>query len=360
MKITCLIDNLGAGGAQRQIVMLAKLLNEASHQVTILTYYPQDFFLASLNKFGIKYICIDEPRPLFRVYKIRKTLKSFNQDLVISFLKTPVLLSEISSLPFKNWKLIVSERNADEGNDSQLKYRRFMHLIADYIVVNSNTNQKLIKKNAPWLKKIETIYNCVDLEYFSPTDTRNIDTNEKIKIICVGKYSYQKNILGLINAVSLMINNYSIDFQIDWYGQKVLDDDTFINAKAEINRLNLKDIFYLHEPTKSIRNLYRTSSVLVLPSFYEGVPNVVCEAMACGLPVIASDVCDNNKFILDGYNGFLFNPSDYRSISKALIMFSKMSTNDVKKMGSRSRIKAKELFSEKLFIAKYLHLINNL
>ena len=45
MKITCFIDNLSAGGAQRQMVMLATLLQEAGHDVTILTYYPDDFFL---------------------------------------------------------------------------------------------------------------------------------------------------------------------------------------------------------------------------------------------------------------------------------------------------------------------------
>lgn len=360
MKITCFIDNLGAGGAQRQIIMLAKLLKKASHDVTILTYYPQDFFLPNVINSGVSYICIDEPRPLFRIYKIRKTLKSLNQDLVIAFLKTPVFLAELSSLPYKKWKLIVSERNADIRNDKQLKYRRFLHLLSDYIIVNSYTNQKLINDNAPWLKKIETIYNCVDLEYFSPINNGIKKIDKKIRVISVGKYSRQKNILGLIEAVSFIKNNHTMDFQVDWYGDQVFDDDTFINAKSEINRLNLNNVFFLHGPSKSIRDLYRLSSVLLLPSFYEGVPNVVCEAMACGLPVMVSDVSDNNKFISDGDNGYLFNPNDLPSISKALVKFAELSKDDIKLMRASSRNKAEKLFSETVFINNYLKIISAL
>ena len=51
MKIVCLIDNLSAGGAQRQMVMLAKLLKQNGHDITILTYYPHDFFLQEVLDF---------------------------------------------------------------------------------------------------------------------------------------------------------------------------------------------------------------------------------------------------------------------------------------------------------------------
>ena len=127
MKITCFIDNLSAGGAQRQIVILATLLQKAGHEVTILTYYPHDFFLGEVVNSSVGYLCINEPRLLFRVYKIRKALNSLKQDVVIAFLKTPVLLAELSSLPYKKWNLIVSERNAyPEGIDKKLFYIDFV------------------------------------------------------------------------------------------------------------------------------------------------------------------------------------------------------------------------------------------
>ena len=158
MKIVCLIDNLSAGGAQRQMVMLAKLLKQNGHDITILTYYPHDFFLQEVLDFGIRYKCIEESRPLYRIIKIRRELRLLKEGLVVAFLKTPVLLAELSSLPYKKWKLIVSERNADARNDRQLIFRRLLHTLSDYVVVNSYTNQELISKNAPWLKNIRKIY----------------------------------------------------------------------------------------------------------------------------------------------------------------------------------------------------------
>ena len=59
------------------------------------------------------------------------------------------------------------------------------------------------------------------------------------------------------------------------------------------------------------------SQVFVLLSYTEEFPNVICEALSCGLPVVCSDVCDNGRYVLDGINGFLFNPLDTNSILDA-------------------------------------------
>ena len=57
MKITCLIDNLTAGGT-KQLCLLAILLKNKGFQVKIITYHPQDFFLSLIQKLKIEYICI--------------------------------------------------------------------------------------------------------------------------------------------------------------------------------------------------------------------------------------------------------------------------------------------------------------
>jgi len=361
MKIVCLIDNLSAGGAQRQMVMLAKLLKQNGHDITILTYYPHDFFLQEVLDFGIRYKCIEESRPLYRIIKIRRELRLLKEGLVVAFLKTPVLLAELSSLPYKKWKLIVSERNADARNDRQLIFRRLLHTLSDYVVVNSYTNQELISKNAPWLKNVRTIYNCVDSEYFSPGVCKKKEkSNNRLKVVAIGKYSSQKNIIGLIRALDYTIKNYEINIQIDWYGDKVLGSDVYKNAEKEIKRLNLNNIFFLHWPSKLILDIYRKSSVIILPSFYEGVPNVICEAMSCGLPILASDINDNSRFITSGVNGYLFNPYDEIDISNAMIEFFKLTESSRELMGLSSREKAKRIFGKDVFISEYLEIINTL
>jgi glycosyltransferase involved in cell wall biosynthesis len=64
--------------------------------------------------------------------------------------------------------------------------------------------------------------------------------------------------------------------------------------------------------------LFRTHDALIHPSLYEGLPNVACEALAAGLPVLISNVCDHPLLVTEGQRGFLFDPSDPQSIAKCI------------------------------------------
>ena len=363
MKITCFIDNLSAGGAQRQIVILATLLQKAGHEVTILTYYPHDFFLGEVVNSSVGYLCINEPRLLFRVYKIRKALNSLKQDVVIAFLKTPVLLAELSSLPYKKWNLIVSERNAyPEGIDKKLFWRRLLHLFADYVVTNSNTNLSLVNKNAPWIKNIETIYNCVDLNHYISYDRPK--DSKKIYILGIGKYANQKNIINLIESISLLLEKEpSLMVQVDWYGDIPVKKKNNVSyydiVRNRIIELNLQKYINIHGPEELLEH-YQRSTVLILPSFFEGVPNVVCEAMSCGLPILISNVGDHSNLVEEGLNGYLFDPYSISDMANSLLMFCSLSHSDRIKMSKESRRKVENLFNQHIFIEKYLLIINKI
>jgi glycosyltransferase involved in cell wall biosynthesis len=365
LKITCFIDNLSAGGAQRQIVMLSILLQKAGHKVTILTYYPHDFFLNEVVNSGVDYLCINESRLLPRIYKIRQVLNSLKQDVVIAFLKTPTLLAELSSLPCKKWSLIVSERNAyPEEIDKKLLWRRFFHLFANYVVTNSNTNLSLIKKNAPWIKNITTIYNCVDLNQYIPCEKPT--NSRKIYILGVGKYANQKNIINLIESISLLLKKAPLlMIQVDWYGDILVNNNNNNNVnyydivRNRIIELNLQKYINIHGPEKILKH-YQRSTVLVLPSFFEGVPNVVCEAMSCGLPILISNVGDHSNLVEEGLNGYLFNPYSISDMANSLLTFCSLPYGDRMKMSKESRKKAEILFNQNIFIKKYLTIIKKI
>ena len=102
MNILCFIDNLNAGGAQRQICYLASFLKKKNNQVTILTYHPGDFFLDELKKNKINYINLQNKNKLIRTIKIINFLRSSKYDVVITYLRTPSIISEIASIFGKN------------------------------------------------------------------------------------------------------------------------------------------------------------------------------------------------------------------------------------------------------------------
>jgi glycosyltransferase involved in cell wall biosynthesis len=90
-----------------------------------------------------------------------------------------------------------------------------------------------------------------------------------------------------------------------------------------------------------------------LPSLFEGYPNVICEAMSCGLPVLCSDVCDNLDLIKDGINGFLFNPRSIESIVNAIFKYSQLSIEEIEYIRKSNRKYAIETFNKNDFILKY-------
>jgi glycosyltransferase involved in cell wall biosynthesis len=105
----------------------------------------------------------------------------------------------------------------------------------------------------------------------------------------------------------------------------------------------------------TLRNHFRSSHCLLNPSLYEGMPNVVLEGMACGLPVIASRVIGNEEVVRDGVTGFLFSLTDPRGLQQALS--AALRRRDlVREMGEAARQWTEEHFSWSQVARQYLEL----
>lgn len=153
MKILCVIDCLGSGGAQRQLIELAKGFKEKGDDISFLVYHKENFFQNFLEEAGIPIKEIIEPNYLRRLHKMRKFIRKGKFDIVLSFLEAANFICEISSLPTRTWKLIVGERSANPAilKSFKLRFYRWFHFLADYVVANSFENLKMVKKINPLL-----------------------------------------------------------------------------------------------------------------------------------------------------------------------------------------------------------------
>jgi len=363
MKISCLIDSLNSGGAQRQLCMLAVGLKQAGFEMEIFTYHPLDFFRPLIEQNDIPLQMVESGSKIQRIRAIRRAIRNSNPDIVISYLNTPNLLAELSGLPLRNFALIVSERNMEYGGKNLRSLRRFLlHLLADAVVTNSYAQAEFIKEKAPWLKsRLATIPNCVDLDRFRPAPPNPVQHQESTRVLVLGRFEQQKNPLALLAALEILIGEYRrTDLVVDWYGNDFFIDgmpttksSLYLHLKEEIERRSLAGHFRLHPPERDVVKLYQSATVLCLPSLHEGCSNVICEAMACGIPVLASRVGDNALLVDDGVSGFIFSPDSPRDIADALVRFISLSPEDRMEMGRVSRNKAEANFSLDEFVAKY-------
>lgn len=365
-KILCVIDSLEAGGAQRQLVGLAVSFKELGYEVHFLTYHDIPFYLKSLHEAGITYNNIEETSYIKRLLKIRKFIRKGNFDVVLSFLESPSFICELAGFPFKRWKLIVGERNANPKIKTSLKsiIFRFFHLFSDKVVANSYTNLGMVTDVNPFLpkRKLAVVYNMVDFEKWKPSQ-RDIykKEGEFLSLIVAGRHAYQKNLSGLIDAVSMMDDKKRHKLKITWYGDKISPpyyDHTFPNALKKIRDMGIEDNFTFCEATPNIIDEIQQADVIGLFSHYEGFPNIICEAMACGKPVIASKVSDIPRIIDDEH--FTFDQRNVLEIVRVLEYVLTLSKERLIEQGKKNREIALGLFDRATIVSRYQSIVAEL
>ena len=108
-----------------------------------------------------------------------------------------------------------------------------------------------------------------------------------------------------------------------------------------------------------IPELLCAADFFILPTKAEGCCNAIIAAMACGLPILCSDVCDNPSIVKGGINGDLFDPTDPIDICNKMKQFIQSDAKSKKNMGIKSRLIAEQLFSQQEFLDKYVELIKS-
>ena len=355
-KVLCFIDSLGPGGAQRQLVGLASFLKEKGYDVTVAFYYDDPFYVNLLQTNGVPYVFLKKAQnTTFRIWHVAHYFRKLKPDVVIAYLETPSICACISKLFNRRFKLIVSERNTTQhtGRNERIRFNLFR--LADNVVPNAYSQESYIKMTFPKLaSKTFTIPNFVDLQHFVPPLERH--RREVPEIMVAASIWASKNTLGFIDAVAAL-KAKGFRFHISWYGLNTKHVDYINQCKSKIEKLGVSDCIELKEKTTNIRERYQDADYFCLPSFYEGTPNVICEAMACGLPVVCSDVCDNSKYVLEGENGFLFNPKDTDSMVAAFERLLSLSDDEYFDYCFRSRALAEQKLSKETFINSYINLL---
>ena len=384
-QIVMVIHNLEPGGAQRQLCILATSLHRRGYSVKVLIFRP-DFFLQDvLQRWQIPIVYLKSRSRLHLIYLIRQAVWRIRPDVVIGFCHLPNLLVELSGLPRRRFSVIVSERSLDVSNGSEnlTKYRikRFIryyfHRFADVIVCNSYTQGAIVKRIMNRSKTdTKVIVNGVDTRQFRPTTEANSDRVGRLRLLVAARISPEKNVLRFVDAVHLVtVYHPEIGVDVDWYGHVPVFNNQngatwekggsdqlmayFRRAEERIERHSLRDCFRIHRPQKDVRELYVRSDVMCLPSLREGCSNVIAEAMACGLPVLASRVGDNARLVEDGLNGFLFDPLSVKEIAGAIVRFSKLTVAERRAQGKEGRKMAEELLSVDTLADRYVNLIGD-
>lgn len=350
-KVLLLIDFLGQGGAERQMVYLASEFKRNGFDVRLIKFFEDDGAYSEMLKAnGIRVeLDLKGSNKWKRILRIRKFVKEWKPDLTIAYKDGTCIAASLARI-FTDFRLAVSERNTTQNNSffENLKFNTYR--LAEFIIPNSNSQAQFIRSNYPILSnKIRVISNMVDITKFFPA---KMPMKHK-RVLLVARLTEQKNILNFIEALS--IGGFdSKEIHFDWYG-KIQSKEYFNKVVERVKSLCLEDLITFHtEGSTHIEEEYRKSTHFCLPSYYEGFPNALCEAMACGLVCTASNVCDNPEIIND--SKMLFDPNDPEGIAHTIRFSLSLSEDERLKIGVRNRERILSMASPDIFIGKYLEL----
>ena len=168
MKILFFTGSLNQGGAEYQILLLAKLFRDNGHEIEVFAITDYDFYKQFIDDENITYSHLyNHQNKLKRVWLTAKKIKSYQPELIISYLKITSQVALVANiLSGVNARLIVGERTSDIQRYYDQYHFNFMRL-ADHITVNSISKLEYLKNNFPALKnKTSFLPNIIDLNKF--------------------------------------------------------------------------------------------------------------------------------------------------------------------------------------------------
>ncbi len=228
--------------------------------------------------------------------------------------------------------------------------RRRILRSARAIVANSQGLAELSARTDPF--PVSVIPNGVDSALFHPSPrASSADLAGGFQILFVGRFQNQKNLALLLDELARLRREGTAAFTLNVVGDGPLGPK--MRERARRLKLDDRTVWHGWVAKPKMVELYQSADCLVNPSLYEGLPNTVLEAMACGLPVVASRVIGNDDLVTEGENGFLFELEEPWQLGSAL-RYLIQDPATARRMGAAGRARLLERYCWEEVAAAYL------
>lgn len=374
MKILYLIyGTFNSGGMERVLCNKANWLVAHGYDITIITTDQQDkksFFDFSTKiemvDLGVNFTQTNGANIVSKTVQYLKKQRQYRKRLAnyLSNHRADIVISMFGAET--HWLPILKDGSRKLVEIHFSKYFREQQCrgglwrLSD--LIRSKQDEKAIKKydrfvvltnedKGNWgdCSNIEVIHNA---SIFAPTAQAELHNK---RVISVGRLIYQKGYDMLIDAWTVVAAQHP-----DWRLTIVGGGEELGQRQAQVKRLGLDGSVELIPPSSTIEREYLDSSIYALSSRYEGLPMVLLETMACGVPVVAFTCkCGPRDVITDGIDGLLVEDGSVQDLATGICKL--IENDDLRtRMGAEAARTVRENFNEDKIMAQWVQLFNNL
>lgn len=326
-KLLYLITDLSLGGAQKVLTYIIEHLDQNWFRPLVACLYGGDSPIGDdLRKMGIPVYDLKMNKKwrldsLWRLYKLlhTKDITIMHSSLFHANMAAR-LVGTLAHTPI----IITWRQNINIGSNFRDFTNKLTSSLDDHVVaVSENTRQVELRATGVPQDKVSVVHNCIDVARYELT--KSLDRNkiragldiskDAFLLGAVGRLHHQKGLFFLLDAL-LKIKNSIEQVELLFIGEGDLKNDLEAHAES----IGVSGLTKFTGPRTDIPEILRAFDIFVLPSLWEGLPLALLEAMASGLPVIATDVGGIPEVVIDRETGLLIQPSNSQAIADAVLL----------------------------------------
>lgn len=361
--IAHVIHRLDIGGLENGLVNLINRIPEDRYRHAILCMKGYSDFRNRIRRKDVVIIDLEkrEGHDLMLYYRLWKHLKALNPDIVHT--RNLAALEAVLPAMLTGVKLRIHSEHGRDFNDISgdnkkhlLLRRTLMPAVSHSIALSRDLESYMHEKVGVPRRKITQIYNGVDTEKFHPSDEKNpalpFAQSGLVVFGTVGRMQPVKDQTNLANAFVRMLEiapQFRQNARLMMIGDGPLKND----AQAILDEAGCSELAWLPGARDDVPDIMRQMDIFMLPSLSEGISNTILEAMATGLPVIATRVGGNAELVDENETGLLVPPADPEAMAQGMIRYLEH-PRLISRHGNTARQKAEKSFSMDAMVSAYL------
>lgn len=356
------------GGLENGVVNLINRLpeNQFRHTIVALTRCAPEF-CKRIMRSDVEFISLDKPPGhgvqlyprLLRLFREYRPAIVHTRNLAALEAALPARLAGVGVRVHGEHGWDISDPHGIRRK-YQLIRRAYRPFVTHYIALSEELSGYLNRRVRVPADRISRICNGVDTLKFAPGNGRQalegspFNAPDLIVVGTVGRLQAVKDQLNLVRAFALLLErsgDVSRRLRLILAGEGPLRGD----IEAEILHCGIGDHVWLAGERSDVADVMRSLDIFVLPSQSEGISNTILEAMASGLPVVATNVGGNGELVSDGESGLLARPQDSQALALEVARYADDPAL-AKRHGRAGRARVEAEFSLEVMVNRYASL----
>jgi glycosyltransferase involved in cell wall biosynthesis len=324
VRICFLSTSMGMGGADSQLLSAARVMVTRGHDVIIVSLTPLGPMGEQARRLGIRTESLDMPRGIpdpRGLLRLARLVRSWRPDVVHSHMVHANLLARALRLVAPVPALVSTIHNIYEGGRLRMAAYRLTNVMVDHMtIVSQAAADRFIRERIVPGKLLTVVPNGVDTEAIRnvPEGTRDslrrtLGVEERFVWLAVGRFEIAKDYPNMLRAFARLRERQPRAVLL-LVGRGSLQGET----EALARELGLGDAVRFLGVRDDVPMVMSAADGYVMSSAWEGMPMVLLEAAAAGLPIVATTVGGNHEVVLEDESGFLVPPRDDEALASAM------------------------------------------